>query len=435
MKYLKIIVLNLIVGHCIAGSVDSSRSERFSIHAQATIVDQYKPSFSVPYSGTNSLMPAAENRVSVTTTLFAGVRLWKGASFFINPEMAGGEGLSQTLGIALATNGETFRVGNPHPQIYLARMYFRQIFRVGTKSEYQTSDANQLSGKKPQQYISFTVGKVSLADYFDDNEYSHDARTQFLCWGLMDNGAWDYAANTRGYTPSVILEYVSPVHEFRTSASLLPSVANGNTMNWNLSKSVSLNAEYTHRHSINGKKGAIRLLGFFNTTNMGKYSQAIDSIVPVIENTRQFGRIKYGFTVNMDQAITDYLGCFLRAGWNDGNNETWAFTEIDHTLSAGLSANGSKWKRKNDNVGLAYVGAGISKPHRDYLKAGGHGFMLGDGNLNYSWEHVMEFYYSADLYKQHIFLSATYQLLVNPGYNKDRKGPVNTLSLRLHLVI
>lgn len=417
-------------------SKDSLRGQRFSIHAQTTVINQTKPSFSARYSGDNSLSTARESMTSLTATMYMGMRLWKGATVFVNPEIAGGSGLSQALGIADATNGETFRIGNPAPKIYLARLFYKQIFAIGNSRSYQPDDFNQIGQYVPDRYFAVTVGKVSIADFFDDNKYSHDPRTQFFSWGLMDNGAWDYPANTRGYTPSVVLELVSPKHELRYGFSLMPLTANGNDMNWDISKSGSHTLEYTRRHTIGkGKRaGAIRLLGFYTTTNMGNYRQslALSPQNPDIKVTRAYGHTKYGLGINAEQDITDVLGCFFRASWNDGDNETWAFTEIDRSVSAGLSMTGNYWKRSHDNIGLAYVTSGISRPHRDYLEAGGKGFMLGDGNLNYAWEHLAEIYYSAEIVRDQLFVTGAYQFLLDPGYNLDRKGPVSVFSVRVH---
>lgn len=420
-----------------AQQTDSIKNDRFSIHAQTTVINQFKPAFHAKYSGENSLITKQESQTSITSTLFMGVKLWKGASVFINPEIAGGSGLSEALGIAAATNGETFRIGDPTPQIYLARLFYRQVFALTPEMEYQASDFNQLGEYLPVKYFALTFGKIGIADYFDDNRFSHDPRTQFMSWALMSNGAWDYPANTRGYTPSMVFEYVSPENELRYGFSLVPLTANGNDINWNISKAGSHTLEFTHRHKIKNQEGAIRLLGFFTTANMGNYrkSIALDPYNPKIEDTRKYGHTKFGFGFNAEQSITQELGIFFRASWNDGQNETWAFTEIDRSISGGVSLTGQKWKREHDNIGLAYVTSGISAPHRDYLKAGGNGFMLGDGHLNYAWENLAELYYSAELVKNSIYLSGTYQLVVNPGYNQDRKGPLNVFSVRLHVRI
>jgi len=432
-----IFLLTLSHASAISQQSDSLNNDRFSIHTQTTIIKQFKPSFSAKYSGDNSLLTNYESKTSITSTLYLGARLWKGGSIFINPEIAGGSGLSGALGIAAATNGETFRIGDPAPQIYLARLFYRQIFALTAENTYHNSDFNIIGEHLPARYLAIIIGKIGIADYFDGNKFSHDPRSQFMSWALMSNGAWDYPANTRGYTPSLVFEYVSQKHEFRCGISLVPLTANGNTMNWAILKSVSNTIEYTHLHSIKNQPGALRLLGFFTTTDMGNYRQsiALNPQNPNITDTRKYGNTKFGFGVNVEQNFTNELGCFFRASWNDGNNETWMFTEIDRTLSAGFSMTGQRWKRDNDNIGIAYVASGISSAHSDYLKAGGKGFILGDGNLNYVWEKLAEVYYSAGLVKNRLYLSVAYQFLINPGYNSDRKGPVNIFSVRLHSII
>lgn len=416
---------------------DTIKEERFSIHAQATVINQYKSTFRAAYSGENSLRTQEENQVSITSTLYAGVRLWKGASIYANSEIAGGSGLSKALGIASATNGETFRIGSTSPQIYLARVFYKQIFALSRNNTYQAADANQLAVYQPEKYVAITIGKIGATDFFDANKFSHDPRTQFMSWGLMANGAWDYPANTRGYTPSIVLEYVSPVHELRYGISLVPVTANGNKMNWDVSKANSQTLEYTHRHTLGGRSGAVRALVFFTTTNMGNYKESIaqNPAAPDITATRAYGRTKYGFGINAEQDLSDNLGMFVRGSWNDGNNETWAFTEIDRSGSAGLSLKGSRWKRKKDVAGVAFVVSGISQAHRDYLQAGGTGFMLGDGNLNYTWEELLEMYYSAELINDQLYVSGAYQFILNPGYNSNRKGPVHVFSLRIHIAV
>jgi high affinity Mn2+ porin len=414
---------------------DSLKYERFSIHTQTTVITQFKPVFKAKYSGQNSLVPQSETRRSITSTLFLGVRLWQGAGVYINPEIGGGSGLSTSLGVGASTNGETYRIGNPAPAFELARLYYKQIISLTNDNLYQTSDNNKLGGNTPTKYIAFTIGKICVSDFFDINRYSHDPRTQFMSWALMSNGAWDFPANTKGYTPSVVLEYVTPRHELRYDYSLVPTQPNGMVMNWNINKAGSHTLEYTYNYTIAGNEGALRLLSFFTTANMGNYNQSItlNPSAPDIFTSEKQGRTKYGFGINCEQELNNELGVFLRASWNDGNNETWIFTEIDRSISFGISSDGNKWNRKSDNIGLAYVISGISVPHRNYLKAGGMGFELGDGNLNYASEQLAEIYYSMAL-TRYLFISGSYQFILNPGYNKDR-GPVNVFSLRFHAII
>lgn len=436
-KIYSFLILFVFVHSFAQEKTDTITSNRFSFHAQATVVNQNKAGFTAPYTGDNSLLIDHESQTSITSTLYLGARLWKEASIFVNGEISGGSGLSQVLGLADATNGETFRVGSTEPKVYLARAYFTQLFKLSDATIFQEDGANQVQGRIPTNYFAFTIGKISLADYFDDNSYAHDPRTQFMNWGLMAHGSWDYAANTRGYTSGVVLEYVTPKNELRYNISLLPLMANGNDMNWNVSKQQAQNIEYTRNYKWMKRPGAIRILGFLNSASMGNYREsiALNPTSPDIIANRQYGRKKYGFGLNAEQKLNSYLGAFARASWNDGANETWAFTEIDRSFSIGLSAAGEKWKRSNDTIGLSYLTSGLSNPHKEYLQAGGYGFMLGDGKLNYAWEQVTELYYSAELTKKQLYLTGGYQMIVNPGYNADRKGPVHVFSIRVHLEI
>jgi high affinity Mn2+ porin len=435
-----IIISLILIVLCLKPAVancqpDTINKSRFSIHAQTTIVTQFKPNFSAKYSGSNSLSNKSESQRSITATLFLGTALWRGASVYVNPEIGGGSGLSGSSGVAASTNGETYRIGNPAPEFELARLFIRQIIPLNSETKYFENDINKVAATLPTHYLSITVGKISASDIFDLNRYSHDPRTQFLSWGLMNNGAWDYPANTRGYTPSAVLEYITPVHQLRYGFSLISTIPNGMKMNWDISRAGSHTLEYTYNYHIAGEEGTTRILSYLMTGNMGNYLQSItlSPDAPVIDETRKYGRIKYGFGISSDQVLSNDLGCFLRAGWNDGREETWEFTEIDRTLSFGLSLKGSTWNRQNDNIGLAYVISGLSPSHRKYLKSGGYGFELGDGNLNYAMENLAELYYSFSLSKE-ITVSGEYQFLNNPGYNKDR-GPVNIFSVRVHLEI
>lgn len=417
----------------IAAQTDSSKEQRFNIHGQATVITQFQSGFNAKYSGPNSLADTAENATSITASLFMTGRLWKNATLSFDPEIAGGKGISQVLGIAQATNGETFRIGSPEPKVYIARLFFNQIIPLTKERTWQEEDVNQLHVQVPTKYLSFVAGKISLEDYFDNNAYAHDPRDQFMNWNLMAAGAWDYPANTRGYAPSIVLQYISPGDELRYAFSLIPKEANGSDMNWNLGRSHSQTIEYAHHYFLNHCAGSVRILGFLTDGKMGDYQQAVQAMpsAPDITLTRAYGRTKYGFALNADQSLSRDFGVFARGSWNDGKTETWVFTEIDRALTIGGQLNGQRWNRAGDKFGFAYGLAGISREHRDYLDAGGNGFMLGDGHLNYAPENLLELYYNAQVTKN-IFISADEQVIVNPGYNKDRKGPVNIFSLRVH---
>jgi len=412
-------------------------SSRFNLHFQTTYIYQYSARFLSPYEGPNSLSADEEKQNSLTMTLFGGVRLWKGAEFYVNPEIAGGSGLSGALGMGGSSNGETFRVGNPAPTLYLARAFFTQTIGLkGSDVDTVEDGANALATFSPKNHLRFIVGKYSLGDVFDQNAVSNSPRTQFMNWSLMNTGAWDYAANVRGYTFAAAAELSLNNWSYKIAAAALPEEANGDKLETDFGKSLALNAEIDRTYKWRGREGNVRLLLFHNKTHMGNYAEAQEILgpwlAPDVELTRKYGRTKAGFAFNADQQLTDNLSAFARIGWNDGRNETWCFTEIDQTLAIGGQLTGNKWRRGEDVIGLAFVANGLSQDHRNYLAAGGEGFILGDGRLNYAPEAIGELYYSAKLRKEGLWLSADYQLCLNPGYNKDR-GPASIASIRVHV--
>ncbi len=424
----------------------AKKEKWFTLHAQETTVSQYKPRFNASYSGDHSLSTKEEWATTLTSTIYAGIKLWPHSIVVINPEIAGGRGLSSAFGVAAFPNGEAFRVGSPEPKLYLARGFFRQLIPLNKERVLQDDYDNKLQQYIPTKYFAVTIGKVSIADYFDDNSFSHDPRHQFMSWGLMSNGAWDYPANTRGYTPSAILEFISKKFEIRYAISMMPTLANGNIMDGNIKKANANTLEIKYKYILNGQQGKISALAFYNSAHMGSYTatniiSTPDSINPVfirndysIVASRQYGRSKFGFGLNAEQNITNDIGIFARASYNDGKTETWCFTEIDRAFSIGSIIKGTKWKRKDDQFGFAYCISGLSDEHANYLAKGGLGFILGDGTLNYGNEHLLETFYRASLLNGKIIPSLVYQLIVNPGYNKDR-GPVSVFSVRLHLTI
>ena len=406
---------------------------RFDAHFQLTTVTQAHPSFPAVYSGKNSLSPESEHETTVTSTLYLGARLWRGAEIYVNPEMTGGSGLSRAFGIAGFPNGESFRVGSPEPHIFLARVLVRQTFAAGSEMEAVPDEANQLGGQRPVRRWTLTVGKFGVTDIFDDNAYSHDPRTQFLNWADWTPGAWDYPADTRGYTWGVALEFVDKDWAARFGATAEPKVANGLEMDKDLRHAYSLMIELERRYEIDGKDGKAKLILFDNRADMGDYRQAIqeaDGDVPDVTATRRPGRSKYGFAVNLEQSLGELAGLFLRGSWNDGRNEAWAYAEIERSLTVGFVRKHPLTRRPDDEAGLAFIANGLSGDHRAYLAAGGYGFMLGDGKLTYGLEKIAELYYKAALIKS-VWVTGNYQFVQNPAYNRDR-GPVNIFALRLH---
>jgi high affinity Mn2+ porin len=402
------------------------------VHFQQTLIDQWHAPFSAPYSGEYSLAPHEKAKLSFTSTAFIGCRLWSGASLYFNPEVAGGSGLSGARGIAGFTNGETFRIGNPAPQLYLARLYLRQVWALSNNRVLLEDGPNQLGGAAPQHYLALSVGKISIADYFDQNNYSHDPRTQFLNWSLMSNGAWDYPANTRGYTVGAVVEYVTPTFALRAATTLVPKEANGPSLNYHYGQAHSETLELTRSYHVAQHPGIVRLLAYRTVANMGDYRQAAALEVPDITATRAVGRTKTGLGISAEQELTPAVGAFGRLSYNDGKHETWAFTEIDQSASLGLVSAGTRWQRPDDRLGIAVVANGLSASHRDYLAAGGYGFIIGDGKLTYSPEMINEVYYSLSLAHYHATISPDYQFVVHPAYNRDR-GPVSVAAVRLHV--
>lgn len=391
--------------------------QKYSLKFQMTSVYQWHPEFKANYSGTNSMLSKEQRALSLTSTLFLDVPLWKGGLFTFNPEMSGGEGLSSAKGLGGFPNGETFRIGEAKPVVYMARMLLQQKFKF-----------------KNNQSLQIVAGKFGLADYFDGNTYSHDPRTQFLNWSLMTHGAWDYAANTRGYTDGIYANYQFDTWQVRASLSALPTNANGPNLGFSFKKSNAINLEVEKKITFkNNDSGTIKLLGYKNLAGMGNYNLANSNYIttPSIISTRQDGRTKYGIGINADYSHSDTWGLFGRMSYNDGKNETWAFTEIDQSASLGINLKGKLWNRSDDFAGLALATNGLSASHQTYQKLGGNGFMIGDGNLNYGTEKIVEAFYSFTIPHTSFTLSPDYQFVVNPGYNKDR-GPIQFVALRFH---
>jgi high affinity Mn2+ porin len=414
-----------------APSESAQPEEAYSLHAQTTYITQTHGAFGAAYSGANSLRTIRETKDSFSATLFLGVRLWSGAEFYADPEVIKGRGLSNVTGIAGFPNGDVARVGDGDWKFYHARIFLRQTWGLGGESEAVAPDQHQLGGAQDTRRIVLTAGNFSAADLFDDNAYSRDPRTQFLNWSLMSNGAWDYPADARGYTYGAVLEWIGPDFALRGGLMMVPVDANQLPLDGRLSVAHGAVVEWERAFALAGRPGKLRLLAYLNRTNMGSYRAAIDSgtMPPDVTATRA-GRNKYGFGVNFEQHITDDIGAFARAGWNDGATETWCFTEIDQTASAGALIKGTAWGRSNDAIGVAAVVNGLSSPHRDYLAAGGFGFMIGDGRLNYRREAIVEAFYSLNLVDK-LALSIDYQRVQSPAYNADR-GPVNVWSARIH---
>jgi high affinity Mn2+ porin len=410
--------------------------ERWNLFYQATSIGQYHGTFPSPYSDAFSLQDYPERDVSLTTTLFFALRLEKNTSLIFDPEMAGGRGFSGVNGIANSPNGELPRVASATPKPYLARLYLSHDFGFGSQTEPVEGEENQLAGSRPLNRYTITAGRFTLTDFFDNNRYSHDPRTQFTGWGVMYNGAWDYPADVRGYTWGWMHEVHLKNWSFRYASAAMPRVANGLRLDRRLFRNRGDVFEAERRYSIAKHDGTVRVLHYLNHADAGTYADAIRLAEetggrPDITATRRNGTLKYGFGVNVEQELTKNIGVFGRLGWNDGKTESFAFTAIDRLATAGVSVNGPRWRRPFDTAGSEFTASGISGVHALYLARGGHDFLIGDGRLRYAPESIWESYYNARLFPG-FFAGFDLQHVSNPAYNQDR-GPVWISSLRLHM--
>jgi high affinity Mn2+ porin len=411
-------------------------SERWNLFFQATSIGQYHGAFPSPYSGPFSLQGHPEAEASLTSTLFFGLRLAPDTQFYFDPEIAGGRGFSDTDGLANFPNGEMPRVSTATPKPYIARLYVTQDFGFGSERETTESDENQLAGSRPMTRYSITAGRFTVTDFFDNNRYSHDPRTQFMGWGVMYNGAWDYAADTRGYTWGWVHEFHTRNWSARYASAAMPRVANGERFDRQIFRDRSDMFEGELRGKFREREGAVRLLSYFNHYDGGSYADAIrraeqTGMRPDITIDPKPGTLKYGFGVSADQELFKDVGVFGRLGWNDGKTESFAFTAIDRLATIGVSLQGSRWHRPQDTVATEITVSGLSAVHAQYLAMGGYDFLIGDGALRYGPETVWETYYSARVIPG-LFATIGLDRAENPAYNRDR-GPVWIGTFRLHV--
>jgi high affinity Mn2+ porin len=409
------------------------KSEDIAVHGQATFVLQGTPGFASPYSGANSLTPD-QRKETIDATLYVGVRPWAGAEIWADPEIDQGFGLSNTLGVAGFPSAEAYKVGKKHPYFRLQRAFFRQTLDLGGASETVEAAANQLGGTRSADRLVLTVGKFGVGDVFDTNKYAHDPRGDFLNWSLVDAGSFDYAADAWGYSTGVAAEWYQGSWTLRVGAFNLSTVPNGETLEKGFGQ-YQLDGEIEHRHQIAGHDGAVRVTLFRNRGQFGRFDDALalaeaTGATPDTALVRA-RRTRVGASVNIEQAVSDSVGLFARAGVANGQIEPYDFTDIDRTAQFGVAIDGKGWGRAGDTVGIAAVVNGISKAHERYLDAGGLGVLVGDGRLPHPGaEAIGEAYYDWKAVKG-VEISLDYQLVANPGYNRDR-GPANVFAVRLH---
>ncbi len=409
-------------------------SETFNAKFQATYIWQTKPAFKAAYSGVNSLSPRAEKSYSFTSTAYLGLRLATNTELYFNPEVVQGVPMSGLTGLGGLSNAELQKTAGANLLLYRARLFVRQTWNVGDDRVAVASDANQLAGLRSNNRLVLTAGNLAVSDIFDANAYAHDPRTQFMNWSFLTHGAYDFAADSRGYSIGAALEYYTGDWAFRAGRFMMPRESNGLALDRGLGKRYGDQLELEKSYAIAGQPGKARLLVFRNQAVMGGFDDAIVAAaggVPVVAPVRKL-RSKKGWGVNLEQSLTDNAGAFVRLAKNDGASEAYAFAEIDQSRSFGVQVKGASWGRAQDTLGIAYAQNGLSSSHQAFLAAGGNGFFVGDGRLNYRPESIVEGYYSIGLgFLQRSAVSLGAQFIRNPAYNADR-GPVKVFSLRLH---
>lgn len=412
--------------------------DRFWVSAQANFIREQHGAFPALYSGPNSFLPVKEHATSRVETLYTGFQITNQLEFLFDIESAGGAGLSNALGIAGFPNVDVVRNPSLSENPYVSRVMLHYTIPLSKETTEATRNPLALSSTVPVRRLELRLGKMSTVDFFDLNSVGSDSHNQFMNWAVVNNGAFDYAADTRGYTYGFLAEYYDKAWAARFGEMLMPTVANGIVLDWDIARARGENFEFEYHPTLLPKRSTVvRTLAFVNHADMGSYREAIDGYLrganptPDITLYRQQDRVKYGFGLNAEQELTRSLRVFGRLGWNDGAMESYAYTEIDRTAEIGADFWGRFWHRSQDKVGAAFVANGLSGDHRRYLALGGLGFILGDGGLNYGLEEIFETYYTAHAWRG-ISVAADYQHVQNPGYNQDR-GPTSIVSFRLHI--
>jgi hypothetical protein len=428
----------LIAQDAPSASIGDAFWSRFWVSFQANFIRQQHDAFPALYSGPNSFSSGKEHATSRVETLYTGFQITNQLEILFDIESAGGAGLSKALGIAGFTNVDVVRNPTLGESPYVSRVMLHYTIPLSAEMTEATRNPLALSSIVPVRRLELRLGKMSTVDFFDLNSAGSDSHLQFMNWAAVNNGAFDYAADTRGYTYGFVAEYYDKVWAARFGEMLMPTVANGITLDWDIARARGENFEFEYHPALLPKRSSVvRALAFINHANMGSYREAIDGYLsgaeptPDITLSREQGRVKYGFGLNAEQEVTRSLRVFGRLGWNDGANESFAYTEIDRTGEIGGDFRGRLWHRSQDKVGAAYIADGLSGDHRRYLALGGDGFILGDGGLNYGLEKIFETYYTAHIWRG-IYVAADYQHIQDPGYNQDR-GPASVVSFRLHI--
>jgi high affinity Mn2+ porin len=422
-------------------------ADYLSLHGQTTFVYQSYPNIRSPFEGQNSLPAAGNARETFDLTLFAGLRLWQGAEFWFNPEIDQGHGLGDTHGVAGFPSGESYKLGFDYPYARAQRYFVRQTIDLGGETQKVDTDVNLFAQSYTANRLVLWVGKFAIVDVFDTNKYANNPKTDFLNWALIDAGTFDYAGDAWGYTYGAAAEWYQGIFALRAGVFDLSAVPAGGGMNaaaYGLDNTFSQQqyvAEIEERHQLWGQPGKLKVTAFLSHGKAGDFADAVALSQPgqpfagdpstALASLRNTYRNRTGVSLNLEQQVTETMGMFVRAGWADGDIEPWDFTDIDRTVSGGVSINGKNWGRPDDTIGVAGIINGLAPNHIAYFAAGGLGVLVGDGALpNYGLEDIVEAYYSYAI-TDSTKVTFDYQFIANPGYNADR-GPVNVFAGRFH---
>jgi high affinity Mn2+ porin len=411
--------------------------DRFWISGQSNFIFQAHTPFHSPYSGPNSFRAYTQAVVSRSLTLYTGVRLLRFTELVANFDQAGGRGLSDTFGVAAYVNADATdpTVGR---SVYLSRSFVHHTVALTADRIDEDPNPFYLQPSIPRRRLEFTFGKMSLLDFFDVNEVGSDTHLQFTNLAIGNNGIYEVPGDTHGFTVAAMATYQGPKIGFRFAEALLPKFTAAGGLDYNIRHVHSDNFELDYStYTLQSYATRLRLLAFVNHANLGNYHEANEAYLngsdstPDITAHRHPGTAKPGFGVNFEQELPANFRVFFRAGWNDGNYESFIFSEMNNTVSFGADLSGDAWRRKTDRLGSAFVNSGLSQDHRQYLSLGGLGFMLGDGGLTYGRESVSETYYTAHVHGG-LYLAGLLSFVNNPGFNRAR-GPVVVPGFRAHV--
>ena len=408
--------------------------QAWAIHGQATLVWQAMPGFHSPYEGENSLSPIARGRETASLGLAAGARLWSGAEIWSDGEIVQGSDLSGSKGVAGFLNGEAPRdeAGGVHPR--LEHLFLRQTVDLGGRREAVKDEEETLNGWRPADRLVLTVGRFSVADIFDLNDYAHDTREDFLSGAVSSAGTFDFASDRAGYTLGGAAEIYLGRWTVRAGVFALPTEPGGDNIDATFGER-QLIGEIERRYTIADHDGSLKITGFDTQADQGLYADALalaraDGGPPNLDAVGE-RRIRLGVSLDLQQNLGDSLGVFARAGWADGRVQGYSFSDIDRSVSAGLSLSGDRWGREDDTIGLGAALDFASADFTAYLADGGLGLTVGDGKLPHPGpEGIVETYYQLAI-TQKLAATFDYEFVNNPGYNRDR-GPASIFALRLH---